>query len=196
MRITIYNANENEHMDELNGYVEEITKELQKDHEVRRIILRNHHLKYCKGCWDCWVKTPGKCGIEDDIEFILRSFINSDLVIFASPMIMGFPSALMKKVNDRLVPLVHPYITLVNKECHHVERYSSYPDWGLILQPEEPGNTRDLELVEAIYKRTALNIKSELRFTITPDNTVGELANEINTYLLIQNQLKHETSHI
>jgi len=120
------------------------------------------------------------CVIDDDISEVLNTFINSDLVIFASPMKMGFPSSLMKKVNDRLIPLVHPYITLVNDECHHVARYSSYPAWGLILEEEANGNKEDLALVESIYNRTALNIKSEIKFTSTIDKPVKELTNEIN----------------
>lgn len=180
MRITIYNANDCETADDLNSYVEDLTLELQKQHEVKRTILRNHDLKYCNGCWGCWVKTPGKCVIDDDMDEILRSFIQSDLVIFASSMKMGFPSSLMKKVNDRLIPLVHPYITLVNDECHHVERYSSYPAWGLILEEELNGNEEDLALVESIYRRTALNIKSEIKFTGTIDKPVKEITNEIN----------------
>ena len=63
-------------------------------------VIRNQQLKYCMGCWDCWVKSPGICAIKDDMGDVLESFIKSDLVIFASPMLMGFPSSLMKKVND------------------------------------------------------------------------------------------------
>jgi multimeric flavodoxin WrbA len=180
MKITIYNANDCETADALNSYVEDMVRELQKQHEVRQIILRNHKLKYCNGCWGCWVKTPGKCVIDDEMPEILNTFINSDLVIFASPMKMGFPSSLMKKVNDRLIPLVHPYITLVNDECHHEPRYSSYPSWGLILEEEENGNEEDLTLVESIYSRTALNIKSEIKFTSTIDIPIKEITNEIN----------------
>ena len=196
MKITIYNANDKDSSDPLNSYVEDLTHELQKDHEVRRIILRNHDLKYCNGCWGCWVKTPGKCVIEDDMEHILQSFITSDLVIFASPLKMGFPSSLMKKVNDRLIPLVHPYITLVNNECHHVARYSSYPDWGLILEAEPHGTSEDIELVESIYRRTALNIKSELKFTSTLEKPVKELASEMNETLFNHKNLANEVNHI
>ncbi|MFC2129458.1 flavodoxin family protein [Bacteroidota bacterium] len=196
MRITIYNANTSANADALNSYVEDITHELQRHHDVRRIILRNHDLNYCNGCWNCWVKTPGKCVIKDDMEQVLQSFINSDLVIFASTMTMGFPSSLMKKVNDRLIPLVHPYITLVNDECHHVERYSSYPDWGLILQKEANGKESDIELVESIYRRTALNIKSELKFTCTIDKPATEFVDEMNTIFSNHKQLENEVNYI
>lgn len=196
MRITIYNANEHDHMDELNSYVEDLTKELQKNHDVNRIILRNHDLKYCMGCWDCWVKSPGKCAIKDDMEYILQTFISSDLVIFASPMKMGFPSSLMKKVNDRLIPLVHPYITLDKDECHHVARYSSYPDWGMILQEEANGTASDIELAESIYRRTALNIKAELKFISTIAIPAKVMADEMNTIFTDHKQEEHEINYI
>jgi len=50
----------------------------------------------------------------------------------------------------------------------------------LILEEETNGNTEDLALVESIYSRTALNIKSEIKFTSTLEKPVKSLTNEIN----------------
>lgn len=179
MKITIYNANDTEQSD-LDATVADLSKILEKGHQVTTFKLRELKLNYCNGCWACWVKTPGRCKIKDDMSEVYRSFIDSDLVIFAAQMRMGFPNALMKKVNDRLIPLVHPYIELVDNECHHRSRYEKYPYWGLLLQKEENGFDDDIELVSEIYKRTSLNIKSSLLFTCTSDQSVKTIADEIN----------------
>jgi multimeric flavodoxin WrbA len=49
--------------------------------------------------------------------------INSDRVFFASPVIMGYLSAVMKKFMDKLTPLIHPYLTIDQGEAHHKHRY-------------------------------------------------------------------------
>ena len=72
-------------------------------------------VRYCVGCFGCWVKTPGECVSKDGSHDIRREVINSDLVLFASPLIMGFTSALLKKAHDKLIPLIHPYFELVQK---------------------------------------------------------------------------------
>jgi multimeric flavodoxin WrbA len=48
--------------------------------------MKIHH---CLGCFNCWVKTPGTCSIHDDEAEVTRRYIASDLVILASPLIMG-----------------------------------------------------------------------------------------------------------
>ncbi|MFC2090975.1 flavodoxin family protein [Bacteroidota bacterium] len=180
MNITIYNAAESGINTNLDKLVQEIHELLLSEHQVSTVKLRHLNLNYCNGCWGCWVKTPGQCIIQDDMELIHRSFIQSDLVIFAAQMRMGFPSALLKKVHDRLIPLMHPYIELVNGECHHLMRYEKYPLWGLILEEEEKGDAEDIKMVSEIYERTALNIRSSLLFTCTASQSADQIVFENN----------------
>lgn len=181
MRITIYNANDSTTNTTIDSQVAQLENSLKEsNHDVCTVILRNLNIKYCNGCWGCWVKEPGKCVTNDDMPVVHQSFIESDLVIFFSPLKMGFPNALMKKVNDKLVPMVHPYIVLVDKECHHLARYDHYPEWGLVLQPEEDTDEADIELIRSIYERTSLNLKSALRFTLTTNSSIKEIAHEID----------------
>lgn len=180
MKITLYNANENPSFNGIDRLTEDLAVRLEASQQVQKVYLRDLEIKTCTGCWDCWVKTPGKCVAKDDMEVVYRSFLQSDLVIFLAPMVMGFPSSLMKKVNDKLIPLVHPYITLVEDECHHQPRYDSYPDWGLILGPETDTDEDDLDIVRSIYQRTALNIKCNLLFTFTTEKPVHEIVYEID----------------
>jgi multimeric flavodoxin WrbA len=143
---------------------------LQHKYTVKYTKLWEQKVKYCIGCWSCWVKTPGKCFVSDDSLEICHDFIHSDLVVFASPVIMGFTSALLKKTQDKLIPLLHPYIEIVQNECHHRKRYQSYPKLGLLV--DDGGDDEDLKIITDIYKRFALNFKSELFFTeVLTDNT-------------------------
>jgi len=122
------------------------------------------NLHYCTGCWSCWWKTPGKCSIKDDAEPIFKSVINSDFFIFASPLIAGFTSSLLKKITDRFIVLLHPYIELKNGENHHRKRYTKYPDFGLILKNESVTDHEDIEIISDIYDRLAINFHCKKKY--------------------------------
>jgi multimeric flavodoxin WrbA len=122
------------------------------------------NLHYCTGCWSCWWKTPGECAIKDDAEQIFRAVINSELIVFASPLIAGFTSAMLKKIQDRLIVLLHPYLQINNGESHHRRRYDKYPEFGVIIDKEGDTDEEDLKIVKDIYDRLAINFHSKQRF--------------------------------
>ncbi len=143
--------------------------------------LREMKLKFCCGCWSCWLKTPGKCIQEDEMPSLLRSIIHSDLTIFISPIKMGFVSADIKKITDKLIPLIHPYVEIVNGECHHRKRYDKYPKLGLILVDQEQ-NRESYRIITGIYRRIALNIRTELAFSILAKDNMEEIEDAINHF--------------
>ena len=178
MEITILNGNPREGS-RFDAYLEELRGVLEtSENQVKIFSLRDSQLHHCIGCFGCWVKTPGKCVHKDDGPELLTAIINADLVIFASPLIMGFTSALLKKAMDRSIPLIHPHFEIVSGEVHHRKRYSEYPALGVIIESE--GSTDDLELVKDVFSRFAINFKSGLNFCMTTEIGVEEAANEIN----------------
>ena len=181
MNITILNGNPAPKNAAFDGYLGELVKTLQSSgHAVTLLQLRDMEIHYCTGCWGCWVKTPGECVAKDDSAEICRAAIHSDLVLHASPAIMGFYSALLKKATDKMIPLVHPYITVDQGEAHHRARYKRYPLFGLLLQRGEDTDDEDIQIIADIHSRTALNIKTRLAFTCTTDDPIEEVAREID----------------
>ena len=144
--------------------------------------LEKKDISFCKGCFGCWVKNPGKCVMTDDMEDILKDTICSDMMIMIAPLKMGFINHLMKKVQDRLIPLLHPYLELINNECHHSKRYENYPLISLIVVPEEDTDEKDMEIVGEIHQRFALNFMSELVFFATTEAKAEECAETIVTF--------------
>ncbi len=136
-------------------------------------------IRQCVGCWDCWVKTPGRCRLPDDQEGLLRRVIEVDRVVFAAPLVMGYPSALLKRSLERFIPLLHPYITLINGECHHHKRYEHYPDLALLLEREADTDDEDLEIVRDLFTRCAVNFHGELKAVTTADQPVEEVCHEL-----------------
>ena len=99
-------------------------------------------------------------------------------MIFASPLIYGFTSALLKKLTDRLITLIHPYIFQISGECHHEARYEKYPDFGLLLQRENDSDDEDIEIVRNIYKRISISLHSEMKFMQWIENPIEEIIDE------------------
>ncbi|HRX32221.1 MAG TPA: NAD(P)H-dependent oxidoreductase [Tenuifilaceae bacterium] len=170
MKITILNGDVSQDESAFSNYIDRLAEALQQENTVNMFRLNKMNLHYCTGCWSCWWKTPGKCPTNDDAEQIYRSVVSSDLVIFASPLVAGFTSAVLKKITDRFVALIHPYIKLFDGECHHQNRYDKNPDIALVLEKEADTDNEDLEIVNDIYKRFALNLHSNLRFTKIVDH--------------------------
>lgn len=182
MKITIMNGNPNAETVILDEYINELSVQLSSSgHEVSNMKLRDLDLAYCIGCLECWVKTPGMCKTDDDGREVSRAYINSDFVLFASPVIMGFYSALLKMVTDKFVGHVHPYGVFVEGEVHHAPRYDKYPKAGLLLEKDSKTDDEDIHIISNIHSRTILNYKSTLEFTKLTVDPVEEVADAINS---------------
>jgi multimeric flavodoxin WrbA len=178
MKIVILNGNIasstfDSHLDELRNQLE------ISGHDVMQIALRNLGLKYCTGCFDCWTKTPGMCDRDQASHEMDRAVINSDFSLWATPLKMGFPTALMKTAFDKHLPLIHPYMVVDQGEAHHLTRYKKYPRIGMLVERENDTSDQDLDIIKEIFARTALNFKSKLEFLETTDLPAKDLAQKI-----------------
>jgi len=183
MNITILNGNPEDKKSGFDKYLSDLQLKLEKEnHAVEALTLRDLEANYCTGCWSCWVKTPGECIFDDDSHRVCRAVINSDLVLFASPVIMGYLSAEMKKFMDKLIPLIHPYLIVDQGEAHHKHRYptSDYPLGALLLEKTPGTDDKDIEIIKAIHARTMLNMKTKNAFTMLTDQPVEEVTHAIN----------------
>ncbi len=148
-------------------------------HETTKLDLASLDLKGCSGCFGCWVKTPGECVKRDDSATVCRAAINADLLLLASPMKMGFTTALLKRAADQMIQLIHPYFVVEGGEVHHRARYAHYPEFGLLLGVDEDTDAEDIEITTAMWGRMARNMKSRLAFTAVADRSAEEVADEL-----------------
>ena len=182
MRIAILNGNPDPNNQKLDDYLGSLIGLLESaENSVAYFKLREMKIHPCRGCFDCWLKTPGRCVFKDHSYDICREYINADFVLYASPLILGFPSSTLKHAMDRLIPLVLPYIELVdNQECHHMKRYDrEYPPIGLIIEKEDDTDSEDVEIVRDIFARVALDLKSSCLFVKPIDVPPQEVCDAI-----------------
>jgi multimeric flavodoxin WrbA len=102
------------------------------------VVLRDKKIGNCRGDFFCWLKSPGKCHVADDHHEISRNYMESDLVIFLTPITFGGYSPTLKKMVDRQIQNTLPFFTTIDGEIHHQKRYENYPDVLIIGWLNEP----------------------------------------------------------
>ena len=79
--------------------------------EVEVVHLRDKNIKYCLGCFTCWTKTPGKCVQNDDMtNELFPKWLESDLVVYATPLFYHTVNAPMKTFIERCFPICEPFL--------------------------------------------------------------------------------------
>jgi hypothetical protein len=183
LRITILNGNPNKDNQGFDEYLEKLSSSLvSSNHSVKTLQLRDMDIRYCIGCFGCFDKTPGECSTAaDDSREVRREYMNSDLVLFASPIIMGYTSALLKKPTERNLGLLLPYGEIAHGETHHPARYDKYPQLGLLLEKNSDSDDEDVEIISDMYMRDAINFHATLCFTKLTSDPIEEVIDEINS---------------
>ena len=80
---------------------------------VSKIPLRNKSIAPCTGCLKC-VKT-GICIIKDDMREIYKKMLESNGILWATPVYLWSMTGQTKTVMDRTYALTSPKLQLVNK---------------------------------------------------------------------------------
>ena len=128
------------------------------NYEGNLLNLTDIEIAPCLGCFGCWVKTPGVCVIDDAGRDIARSYMQSEMVVFISPITFGGYSSELKKVFDRLIPILSPFFKKVGGEIHHKMRYERYPRFLVIGLLPEPDREKE-EIFNTLTTRNALNVE-------------------------------------
>jgi multimeric flavodoxin WrbA len=83
--------------------------------EVQTVTLNGDEIKPCRGCYHCWVKTPGLCVMTDDCaNAVSRQLIQSDALIMLSKITYGGFSYDVKSFMDRSIPNLSPFFEIVH----------------------------------------------------------------------------------
>lgn len=97
----------------------------------------------CLGCFKCWLKTPGKCIINDSYTEMPKYIKQADKMLFITEVRYGSYSPYIKRVIERSIGFLLPFFRLVNGEIHHSIRYDKVPE--LIFIGYSPSITSEEE---------------------------------------------------
>jgi multimeric flavodoxin WrbA len=77
-------------------------------------------VKPCNSDLSCWLKTPGKCIHNDDMDAISPKMMEADIWVLATPLYADGMTGTMKIILERAVfPMLEPFIELRNGVCRH-----------------------------------------------------------------------------
>ncbi len=129
-----------------------------KGWETKAVALAGMDIHPCRGCFSCWVKTPGTCVLKDDgQEPILRAWAEADLIAMLTPITFGGYAPELKKALDRIIPVLLPFFITIRGETHHPQRY---PRTRRLLaigtQKQEDADSEDV--FRQLVRRNALNM--------------------------------------
>lgn len=136
--------------------------------ETENVFLVEKNIRHCRGCYVCWVKTPGRCIIEDDVADLIASMASADVIVLATPLYVDNVSGIMKQFLDRLIPSADPHFYKdENGESKHVLRD------GMI------GNKKFVVISNCGFPEVSQFQVLRLYFRRVMRNMGGELAGEI-----------------
>ena len=95
--------------------------------EVEIMYSKGLDLGDCRGCFNCWTSTPGKCIQDDEMSPILEKIANADLILLATPVYVDGMTGSLKTLLDRSIPLLHGAFEIRDDHCRHALRENVKP---------------------------------------------------------------------
>ena len=184
MKITIINGAPTDEWHAFEQAMSQLKQDLSGKHEVEIFNVRDMKISYCVGCFGCWTKTPGMCLLKDDMETILKTIIHTDVQLFVSPAIAGYLSSDAKKVMEREIPILLPYLRCFNSEMHHPLRYKKAADLGVILMDDGKLDDETKSIAFDTFDRLKHNFHCErlIKATATPENIAEVILHETRAH--------------
>lgn len=90
--------------------------------EVELFYTKKLDINPCQGEFNCWLKTPGKCFQQDDMQMLLPKIAGADIRVLATPLYVDGISGPAKNLLDRMIPLAQPFFELRDGHCRHPGR--------------------------------------------------------------------------
>jgi len=132
--------------------------------------LTNMAIKPCRGCFGCWIKSPGLCAARDDMDKILPVQAGSDLYVLVTPVSYGGYGYHLKKWFDRSIPILLPFFEKVQGELHHPLRYGmrSHRLAGIGVEPRVDAENE--RIFQEIVRRNSINLRARFAAVVLGEN--------------------------
>jgi multimeric flavodoxin WrbA len=141
-----------------------------------KVINANVAAVPCVGCYNCWLKTPGTCKINDFLKNSGSLMGNSEETVLISQNCYGGYSEQIKNVLDRSISASLPFFTYRSWKVRHTKRYKTNRNrltvilYGDFLESET--KTAEL-LVEA--NRNNMGFKEASLHIVNSINEIGQV---------------------
>lgn len=137
---------------------DEIFSSMQIDTGESAVISALNNAAQCRGCFGCWLRTPGQCIMKDSLQNTGAQICTAETLIIISRCVFGGFSPEIKKIIDRSIPGILPFFTRRNGEMHHICRYKTHVDLRVFFYGE--CTEEECDLAESIVAANGVNFFS------------------------------------
>lgn len=135
----------------------EIVQTLPKGSKVLSKEMDN--IKGCLGCFNCWIKTPGKCIIKDSYSDINKWILENGTCVIITEIKYGCYSSYVKRVIDKFPSgLLLPFFTTINGEIHHVPRQNNSILKFVVIGYGQDVTSDEAQTFKTLIKRNMINL--------------------------------------
>ena len=154
------------------------------------VVLRQQKIGNCAGDFFCWVRSPGMCNTNDDNRLLAAKVMESDLLVYLTPVTFGGYSSALKRMVDHQIQNISPFFASIQGEIHHQPRYRRYPDLLVIgwtpASTEHPAPDPQAEAIfRRLVSRNAINFYAQKSacVVLTGDPSEAELSAQSGLWL-------------
>ena len=141
------------------------------------IFFCNECKNRCRGCFNCWVKHPTKCMYKDNYSNIVNYLKQSKELIIISKNRYGVYSSGVKKVVERCIGYLLPYLTIRYGRIHHSSRYLQKLNFKCYFYGNI--NNRDRVCLKNLVESNSINLNT-LNYKVYYVKNIKELKNAFN----------------
>jgi len=118
--------------------------------DVEKYHIVDLDINGCRGCFNCWWVTPGKCVQKDDMEKILPAIADADVMLFGTPIYGRNVTHYLQKLLERTFVFTLPEMVNHDGETRHPGRIRRFPRMVLAATCGFP-DTSNFDIVRALY---------------------------------------------
>lgn len=137
-------------------------KKRAPDYAGWKVVSDHGNAHPCVGCFGCWLKTPGKCVIQDGYNSMGEWIHAADEVVILSRYTYGGCSSSVKNTLDRSIGYILPYFKIVKGEMHHKPRYRESKPFSFIFRGHGLSEV-DKEKARKYVKAVCTNFNAQLK---------------------------------
>lgn len=124
------------------------------------VLNADINLANCKGCFRCWLKTPGSCVIHDGLEHTGKILASSNRVFIISRILYGGFSQEIKCILDRSIGGLLPFFSFRSGKMRHAPRYKTQAEFFVTFYKCSQMNRQEKELAEKIANAAAISFNA------------------------------------
>ncbi len=178
--------------------------------DVELFYVHKLNIAPCLGCFNCWLRTPGKCAQQDDMDIILPKMKEADVVVYGTPIYCYTMSAQMKTLIDRMVCIADPFIEIRDGRSRHLAPEGSkeslvvlvancglweIENFNALMVNMEEVNTPPTKFVGALLRPHGEALKVMLEMGEPVDDVI-EAARDAGRQLINNGEISPETLNI